>query len=381
MKKILFFIIIFLMFYININALEDEWTDEILIDKKIIETELRYKFYKLNLAETKYELYDFDYKEEYDLNDYLYTDYSEWSKEYPINKFYREIETKKEEIDSTKFNSINIFNFQGTNTFTIKGIIVTIKSLDKIINYELLGNEYVESENLKKITNSISNPGINFNSNSILYLNFPQYYDADDIRISVHYNSNSNLNKSFDVIFNNDDYKISYKTINIEKHYLPVSLLDIYSNEFNIYEDLYEIMYRYKDKLFNRKIYVKEYIDGYFKERENYNKDLNTVKVFYKYKEKDKCICNEPEVIKEEILTEKIKTEYITEYVTKYKDNYITMLSECECDKCINYINNKKPKINYNYEIIIGSIFLIIGFTLYLLIIFLKKLVNICRTK
>lgn len=384
MKKTVFFIIIFFVFTTNIYSIENEWTDEKITDKEIIETQIRYRFYKPILFENKYEVYNFDYKNEYDLNDYIYTEYSNWNEEYPESKFYREIEEKTETINDTMFNSINIYNFKGTNNFTIKGIVVTINSLNKIIYYELLGNEYIQSENLKGITNRISNPGVNFNSNSILYLNFPEYYEVNDIKISIYYNSNSILNKSFDLSFNNSTYKVKYKTVNLVKHYAPIDNIDVYSNSFITNENLNKLKYRYKDKLFNRKTFIKEYKDGYFEELEEYNKDLDTAKIFYKYKNKDEYIC-ESKIIKEEIVKEKIKTEFIN---TIIKEPF----RECLCEKCsknieksiiknINCESDKKSKINYNYNIIVGSIFLIIGFVLYLLILFLKKLVNICRTK
>ncbi len=367
MKKAVCVMFIFFTFIIHINA--ENWTTEIkdLENKKVIESELRYKFYKLDLLENIYEIYNVESKDIYDYEDYIYSDYSSWSYELPEMKLFREIEIREEIKDMTlsEVKYIKIDNFIGDGDFYIKGIAVIYKSLDKFIDYKIsieTENE-LKRNNIYKLDNGkVSNEGIILKYGEKIFLELSSEYKTEDIKITLFYSSKSLLNRSFNLSFSdNNKSLISYNTVNIQIHNNNFAMTT-YDN-FDLFNKVNKsviLKYRYRDKLFKKNEYKKVYLEGYFNDKKDLIKDLESSLIFYKYEDviKEKEIC------------------YL---------NYINVLNEDNVPTLdtgkIAYNIASKPKIVYDYSLVIGSLLVLLGTILLFLFYLLKKLVNKCRTK
>ena len=312
MKKILYVLSILLLCNISmVKALDnniyysnygewseyskDNYSETELMD---VEVERRYKWFK-NKERGEYLNYDEGIKIYDNINkdDYKYSDYSDWQENNPEEITDRVIETQKKYFVK-KIKPVN-------KLYILSGRFKTDKvNLNQI---EIFNNG-------KKITFSTICGGCSDNYkldniSGLLILEFDDFYYFDDLKIVITSTELKNINSlSFWVtssVENSNEDKIFYKytyygssdnslNLDISKfsksnflyeegaYYdeLPALRIDDYKEEI--------ISYRYKDTLYYFYSYDKEYIDGYFKEKEGYEKDINNYIDYYRYRTRDK---------------------------------------------------------------------------------------------
>lgn len=354
MKKIMYVLGILLLCNIStVKALENniyysnygEWSEfskdnyskTELMD---VEVERRYKWFK-NKERGEYLNYDEGIKKYDSINkdDYKYSDYSDWQENNPEEITDRVIETR------TKY------------------FIKKIKPIKTI--YIISGNFKTEEVDLNQIYIFNNGKKVNFestcgdcsgkyklkNKSGVLMLELDNFYYFDDLEIVINSSNIKNINSiNFWVTApkeNSDEEALFYRytfegssnnSINISicnfskvnpmyeagEYYdkLPSLKLDDYKEEI--------ISYRYKDKLYYFYSYDKEYVDGYFKEKDGYDKDINDYLDYYRYRNRDKIEFSEYiEINKSDELL----------------DNFITSTVNYEIEGNIDYTKNGLYKV------------------------------------
>lgn len=371
MKKILILLTLLLSTE-KINA--EEWTTELYDDtsKYIVESEVRYKFYKIGFIESIYESIDAGHEiDEYDLEDYIYSDYSDWSLEYPEWGSTRVIETDESLIsyNTQEFNYISLYYFIVNGNFSIHGIIVTDKN-DNYIPYEI--------EGLK--ANEINDEGIKLDSSSnMISLLFEKKYDINEVNVKIYYKKDSNLVTCFRFAYTNDyRYHTQNTTLNTyEKCINEYCQLDAtYNKSFQEVSVFNKYLFRYKDILYRRDVYGRIYEDGFYTSLDGYEKDIESATVFYKYKNN---------TLQQEVaLSENTYIEENKEEINEI-DETTELIEEPvlidDINQQIAYNDEQIIKTKYNNPLIFGSLFVIIGFTLLVLYYIFKKIREKCHTK
>ena len=349
MKKIMYILGILLLFDISVvRALENniyysnygEWSEYSkdnyskteLMD---VEVERRYKWFK-NKERGEYLNYDEGIKKYDNLNkdNYKYSDYSNWQEISPEKITDRVIETKVKyfvkrikpiktlyivggdfKTDEVDLNQIDIFNngkkvsFKSTcgdcsEKYKLKNKSgVLMLELDNFYYFDNL-KIIVKSPNIKNI-NSINfwatAPKENSNEEALFYRYTFEGSDNSSINISI-----SDFSK----------VKPIYED-GVYYDELPFLRKDDYKEEL--------VSYRYKDKLYYFFSYDKEYIDGYFKQRDGYEKDENDYIDYYRYRNRDKIEFSEHiEINKND----------------SFLEEYINSTTEYEIDGNIDYNKN-----------------------------------------
>ena len=363
MKKISLFVLL-MLFLVKVNATEYEWKDSLNNNPSnyIIESEVRYKWYKNNFVKSIYELYNEEHKNQYNQDNYVYGDYV-ITTDYPEESTHREIISYTEEktLDKKIFNTIIFDNLEINGDFTFDGILIRDKNNEKLnfdiyINYE----SGEEVKRLKLINQKLYYFGINAFKNKIktMILTFENDFDLENIIIDVYYRSYNYETKKMNVYFKyNNNYYTESKEYIMNQYsssclngycLLTINTLDYLTTNY------ITNLYKYRDKLFRYDIYEKVYDSNYYSYLEGYEKDIETAKVFYRYKNQELC---------------------------KIEDEIIGSINDVKDNKIAFNTSNKKSNIIYNYTLIFIIFFTTISVILYLLLILLKKLINKCRTK
>ena len=274
---------------------EDSYSKTELMD---VELERRYKWFK-NKERGEYLSYDEGIKkyDNVDKNNYKYSDYSDWQESSPEVITDRVIETKTKYFVK-KIKPIKILYIVGGDFKTDE---VDLNQIDvfnngKKIAFESICGDCSGKYKLKK-------------KSGVLLLELDNFYYFDDLEIIINSPSIKNINSIHFLATalkeNSDEEALFYRyTFNGSKDsYINLSISD-FTKVNPIYEDgLYYdelpalrlddykeeiISYRYKDKLYYFYSYDKEYIDGYFKEKNGYDKDINDYLDYYRYRNRDK---------------------------------------------------------------------------------------------
>lgn len=310
MKKILLFLTLFVT-GISVSAKEvstyysdygkwSEFSIESVSKTDLIEVEVerRYKWYKV-LTESEYLLYDEGIQkyENVDLNNYQYTDYSEWNLEEPSEEKDRIIESE-ERYAVKKAKPIKKIYIMG-GKFTKEKVNlneIEIYNKNKLVEFDYICGGCSEKYTLE-------------NENGILIIDLDDYYYFDDLNIVIRPINNSDIKElSFLVtapIENKDGEKIYYSFLyknnnedKIEFNVKDVSIVNPQYEEEKIYKTLPTLsysdvvqklnFYRYKDKLYYFYNNLTEYLNGYFKEYEGCIKDDNDYIDYFRYRSRDK---------------------------------------------------------------------------------------------
>lgn len=348
MKKIILFFSILLLSNISgVKALEKsvyysnygEWSDYSkdnyrkteLMD---VEVERRYKWFK-NKERGEYLDYD-DGFSKYDYinsDEYKYSDFSEWQQVVPDEKNDRVIETK---------NKYLVKKIKPIKNIYIKGVFKTNEvDLNQIIIYN-----NGEKINYNPVCGDCSGMFKLQSEIGILILELDDFYYLDNISIiinpvniddidSLYFlvtspDENSNSETIFySAIYKKDSFKYIHMNIyNFVKKY-PIYEEEIYYDyppSFAASDYMAEVkFYRYKDKQYYFYSYDKEYVDGYLKNKEGYEKDENDYLDYFRYRNRDKLELVEYVEIKskDERLDDYISstTQYTVEGDIDYKKN------------------------------------------------------------
>lgn len=350
MKKIMYVLCILLVCNVNmVKALENniyysnygDWSDYSkdnysktgLMD---VEVERRYKWFKKK-ERGEYLSYDEGIKkyDNVDKDNYKYSEFSEWKQTVPEEITGRIIEKKKKYLvkkikpiksiyviggdfktEKVDLNQIDIFNkgekinFESvcgdcSDFYKLKNksgvLIIELDDFYYFDNLEIIIKP-TDPQNINSLNFLITRPKENSNEESVFY-RFT--YNRNDNNNFINLNINN-----FDKV--NPDYENG-----VYYNELPNLLPSDYQEEINYY--------RYKDKLYYFYSYEKEYIDGYFKEKNGHEKDDSDYIDYYRYRNRDKIEFSE--------YIEINKSD-------QFLEDYINSTTEYEIDGNIDYNKN-----------------------------------------
>ena len=376
MKKICV-LLLFICPFTKLYAEEawSEWQDEKpLGENLIIEEEERYRWYKI-IEKVEYTNIENEPNCEYfDVNDFIL---SEWITSYntPEYKDYRTI--KAFEIEQEKntniINSLHIFNLISNKVLNITEI--TIFKDSKAIPYTITDyTDFNIREFDKLYDNEIEEIALDFENHDRISLNLNNLTLTQNMYINITYlNENVHI-ETIEFVTGHDIYdQLTFQNIDNgqfsincnEKTCELIIKLDeidyIMTPQFPI------LIYKYQDKLFKCTNKSKEYLDGYYANIDNYVKDEDSKKIYYRYKIEYPNILNRP-----------------NELVVNKNDLAIVQKEEKNNDEVINtQIENidkkEKTKQNNNYNLMFYIIVLFFIATIVYVII--KKIVNKNRAK
>lgn len=315
MKKIMFLLSILLLSNISTGkALENsvyysnygDWSDYSLevytkTELKEVEIERRYKWFK-NKERGEYLSYEegLNKYSNVSIDNYKYTNYSEWQTNIPDNLDGRVVETKTQyavkKIKPIKTIYIVSGNFKTAEVDLNK---IEIYNKGKKINFQSICGDCSSEYKLKN------------DSGLILELN--DFYYFDDLNIVIRPTDMKNINSLGFLVtsIGNDGrepifYAMTYKNKNDSYISIDVSDFSKVSPSYEaevIYDEkptvsvsdiINEInFYRYKDKLYYFYDYDKDYLDGYFVNKEDYEKDEASYLDYFRYRNRDKIELNE----------------------------------------------------------------------------------------
>lgn len=370
MKKIMYVLGILLLCNIStVKALENniyysnygEWSDYSedsyskteLMD---VEVERRYKWFK-NKERGEYLSYDEGIKMygNVDKDNYKYNDYSDWQESSPEVITDRVIETKTKYFVK-KIKPIKTLYIVGGDFKTDE---VDLNQIDVFNNGKKIAFESICGDCSGKYKLK--------NKSGVLMLELDDFYYFDDLEIIINSPNIKNINSIHFLATalkeNNDEEALFYRyTFNGSKDsYINLSISD-FSKVNPIYEDgvYYDelpalrlddykeeiISYRYKDKLYYFYSYDKEYIDGYFEEKDGYDKDINDYLDYYRYRNRDKIEFSEYiEINKHDELL----------------DNFITSTTSYEIEGNIDYTKNGLYNVKVKTYFLTKDIFVLIN--------------------
>lgn len=349
MKKIMYVLSILLLCdFSGVRALENsiyysnygEWSEYSkdnyskteLMD---VEVERRYKWFK-SKERGEYLNYDEGIKKYDNLNkdNYKYSDYSDWQESSPEKITDRVIETKIKyfvkrikpiktlyivsgdfKTDEVDLNQIDIFNDGKKVSFKSTcgdcSEKYKLKNKSGVLMLEL--DNFYYFDNLKIIVKS---PNIK-NINSINFWVTAPKENSNEEALFYRYTFEGSSNNSIDIsIYDFSKVKPIYED-GVYYDELPFLRKDDYKEEL--------VSYRYKDKLYYFYSCDKEYIDGYFKEKNGYDKDINNFLDYYRYRNRDKIE-----------FSKYIEINKNDEYL----DNFITSTVDYEVEGNIDYTKN-----------------------------------------
>ncbi len=349
MKKIMYVLSILLLCdFSGVRALENsiyysnygEWSEYSkdnyskteLMD---VEVERRYKWFK-SKERGEYLNYDEGIKKYDNLNkdNYKYSDYSDWQESSPEKITDRVIETKIKyfvkrikpiktlyivsgdfKTDEVDLNQIDIFNDGKKVSFKSTcgdcSEKYKLKNKSGVLMLEL--DNFYYFDNLKIIVKS---PNIK-NINSINFWVTAPKENSNEESLFYRYTFEGSSNNSIDIsIYDFSKVKPIYED-GVYYDELPFLRKDDYKEEL--------VSYRYKDKLYYFYSCDKEYIDGYFKEKNGYDKDINNFLDYYRYRNRDKIE-----------FSKYIEINKNDEYL----DNFITSTVDYEVEGNIDYTKN-----------------------------------------
>jgi len=364
-KKIIILLVVFCLGIDNINAYNySDWSIEYPnnVDDSLIESEVRYKWYKEEIIDIEYlKRTEFNDKS-YDLNDYVFTDeitsYEEIkeSEDIIVN-----IELEDKNFTEDDINYILISNFNIAGELYFSEIEITDKTTKEKLNYEILEN--TNNIDLNSLKDSFRDSYIKIEDDYFISLKLDKTYNVNDLDVQLYYKSNGNGAKSFINSFvYNKNIRLFYRKIDLSICNgcgQGLNYLKIYNSTLNHTIPIY----KYKEKLYKTFNVKRIYEEDYYNELDGYIKDENNIKTFYRY---------------------------ITDSYVFVDSNGIIVKDDNYCSKnyCFikslnknNDVNINNPKTNDNidaYFIILICMFLIIVFTI--IAIEIMKIVKKTRT-
>ena len=286
--KILMILFLIGISFVNVKAYTySEWSTEFPegYEDIMIESEVRYKWYKETEIDVEYLSRDNFGDRLYDLNDYKYTESSEETIDKP--------ETAEDRIIIEEVKE-HLFTEKDVDHILIKDMVFQspcyfseIDIFDKLTGIPV--NYTFENTDTGDIDVNLFNDDdkatylIMENSAKII-INLGRKYDANDLTIKLYIKAEGTGYKKIVSVFNYGmDYELMNKltTIGI---CTAGCIIDLSFNS-TYTKTLSQMVkhYTYKDKLYKTYNITKEYMEGYFKEMEGYIKDENSETVFYKY--------------------------------------------------------------------------------------------------
>lgn len=378
MKKL---IIIFLLLTFPIKAKEVNYSEysnySSYFENNIKGNELKevkkttmYKYYNLKKGKGEYFIFgeNDSFYSMFDINDYIYSNYSKWSLIKPCFKEGRII--KEREVcyysDIKKIRYVHFDNFFGSdNRLIINEIVVNNNEFE--IPFSIYCEGCSEGFYEKVVNGNLEPEGSYILNDGYLVLDLGDYYYINSLEISFslsNYNNNTsviNINTSRENdlksrIYNNFNSYLYF--INNEEETFSVFnykfqdfiLIDPEWNEYKrseetVLEDKFKRVelrreYSYKDILYYYYNFDREYSDYFeYKPMEFQYKDEELVKDFYQYRTRDKV------VIKSNILITN-KNQKLEDFIFENTTNELEIKGE------VNYKKNGIYEIDYVFPFI-----------------------------
>lgn len=339
MKKIILLVISLFNFTVKAKEYEfdySQWTSEKPqnVDEILIESEVRYKFYKEKEVNVNYlGVDDINNNVIVDYNDYIFTDYSEESDIRPLDKEGREITYEKKSYTfDTKINGIYL------SKHLSPGLQI---SEIKVFNGGKEVNYYTTSE-----LSFLADGDIDTYKDIDTYFTFSldDYYESSDISLEIYYKNNKN-----------DYLSISYLAKNLFHTYVTKASVMKDNNILVInYKNMTSqrtfdlLYYKYRDILYKTYNVNREYLSDYYVNYDGYIKDVDNSKTFYRY----------------------IKNEYI---LVDFNNRIVKNSEYCIKEFCmVRYFPNKEENIleknPYTYDNIYFYFIMIILFIILLIL-------------
>lgn len=283
---------------------------------KIYEEEYRYKFYEEDkIYSDEYYLEDFNDKSfPYRSNEFVQTDFTEWKKEKPLDVKGRVIKTKEmfEYAKKLPIRYLYFYDINGSKDM-LRFLEIKIFSEENEILYDL---ECEKCEHKEKINDQNYDQGYTSISNKTTFiLDLNEYYDLDELKLEIYLTDNYGIDKStFKVSALDENKQIldNYIDVFLESNMyntedsgyrfninLKDYIKDLYYEENKmvteekIEEEDYKLinnytLYAYQDIKYKYYKINKNYLDGYYKEKEGYLKDEDKFKIYYKIQDREK---------------------------------------------------------------------------------------------
>lgn len=301
MKKLFLILVNILLFTNNVYA--NEWSSEKL-EGNNVEVEYRYRFFK-EKEEGKYvnlkESVNYDFR---DLDNYIYSDYSDYKNSCKNNDEYVIEYQKKYEYQ--KLIPVKYIKIRNDDT----------EDLLKISNYKIHNNMFVSKSKLHDCSNCTTD-GNNYIISPGGHMTIETDNEIELNKLDLEFSFEGEKHVNFALIYSkSDDFSksnlVSYLNTStlISKYHVNEGYL-VYSNydnkvytDYDIVQDKYikvlskEEVCRYKEKLVYSYNIIREYYDdNYYKdvseltnvnEEDNYIKDLEDYKIYYRYIEDTK---------------------------------------------------------------------------------------------
>lgn len=331
------------------------------------EEEYRYKFYKeQKIYSDIYYVEDLnDPSYPYKSNEFIQTDYTEWSKEKPKEEKGRIIKTKEmyEYAKPLPIRYLYFYDINGSKD-VLRFLEIKVYFKDKEIDYHL---ECTNCKNKEKINDQQYNQGYTsvLNQNTFI-LDLKESYSLEDLKLEVYLTDNYGTDQSTFKISALDDQKQvlnNYIDVYLESSIyntqdsgyrfnidLKEYLKDLYyeenkiTQEEKIEEEEYKLidqytLYAYKDLKYKYYKIGRNYLDGYYIDQPGYIKDQEQYKIYYKIKNRETITFKENYVItsRDYNLYDLIEKSSIDKRKFKIKDT-------------ININKNGLYKITFSYQ-------------------------------
>ena len=289
------------------------------------EEEYRYKFYEeQKIYSNAYYVEDLnDPSYPYKSNDFIETDYTDWSKERPKEEKGRIIKTKEmyEYAKALPIRYLYFYDIMGSND-ALRFLEVKVYSEGKDIAYTL---ECTNCKNKEKIMDNQFDQGYTSVLNQDTFiLDLKGNYDLEKLKLEVYLTDNYGTDKSTLKISALDDQKQvlkNYTDVYLESNMyntedsgyrfnidLKDYLKDLYyekqkiTTEEKIEEEEYKLisqytLYAYKDIKYKYYRMDRNYLEGYYIDKPGYIKDQKQYKIYYKIKNRETITFKENYVI------------------------------------------------------------------------------------
>ncbi len=281
MKKI-FFCVLMIFFVGKVNASYDlysEWSEEYPSDipKSVIQSEVRYKWYKEELTDIEYLKKEDIYNKLVDYNDYKTYESDELFEEsIKINDRFIKSEIKNYNFKDSPIDYIVLSNENTTGTLGINEIVVINHKNGKKLKISV-------DNNYSLVLDDNKDTSVELKYKDKLYINLNEENEPEDIRLFIYYNSSSDKNK-LTIEYNvHKEYPIYKKVSNL--YYCTLAELYLVGiNNMSEIDKNYQVkIYKYIDKYYKTYKVKKTYIDDYYAFLDGYTKDESTKKIFYRY--------------------------------------------------------------------------------------------------
>lgn len=289
MKKVLFIIGLFFINLVNIYAVNySNWSTEYPtnIDKRAMEEERRYKWYKEEIVNKEYLEKDKCTHSYTDIDDFIF---SEERKGFTVEE---NSEILKSELIECTYNRdevdrIIIKNTMESNSFRISEIqIKDRRNNNALIDYEIISNNEYKS----LLKDGMREEYFELKQNEEITFILDKKYDPSDIEFAYWYINTDHIDYAFNFNYaSKDNVVLFYKERPLEKCIEECLAKIFYSNTYYNYLTQNRLQYTYKTKLFSNYDIEKVYYEGYSPFVEGYTKDESSEIIYYRYIT-DKCI-------------------------------------------------------------------------------------------